>query len=210
MKTLFCMHKPPAVAPNVTVIYKQNDDVVEPSFDSNITIHVSNSAPTTPVKSMVGTPTHCRSYSNEQRIQMAKAMILLESIDKHTKEWLETKEKETGNGNGKGRVGRIQTYVTLVYNAMAIMGVCMAMFFTLTMTYILWIGFYPPRQINNPFFLDRLYDFRDFLEGLQDGSIFQGFTDMLTESMVKSLNREFQRQNASSGFTFPSGLPGVQ
>ena len=94
----------------------------------------------------------------------------------------------------------------------------MAMFFTLTMTYILWIGFYPPRQINSPFFIDRLYDFRDFLEGLRNGSILQGFTDMLTESMMKSLEKELDRRGGSGGgdggagggFNFPYGLPDVQ
>lgn len=168
MSCLFTYSKP-----NVTLVYNSDDGTDDAVEGGNITIHVNTSAPTTPVKSVLH---HRRVGSEEYRLQWTKAMILMEAIEKNTKESVP-------------RTSRL----TMVYNGMAIMGVCIAMFFTLTMTYILWIGFYPPREVSSPFFIDRLYDFRDFLRGLQDGSIMQGFTDMLARSMAVTLNKEMEK-----------------
>jgi len=181
MSSCLFHRKSPAVSPNVTVIYTPNECQSELPNDNSITIQVSNSTPSTPVKSILGTPRHRRTDSNEKtteyNVQIAKLMLLMESIEKNTNKCVPKKSSR----------------LTLIYNGMAIVSLSFAMFFTLTMTYILWIGFYPPRQINTPFFIDRLYDFRDFLTALRDGSILQGFTDMLTTSMMRSLNKEYEK-----------------
>jgi hypothetical protein len=106
-------------------------------------------------------------------LMMAKWTLWMESIEKNTQ---------------PTKMARL----TIVYNCMAIFSLCLAMFFTLTMTYILWIGFYPPNKVNNPFFIDRLNDFRDLLEALRDGRIFQDLTDRLASSMVKSLKNQYE------------------
>lgn len=185
--------KSSVVSPNVTVIYTPNDAApgelpMDNTNTNSITIQVSNSAPTTPVKSILGTPRHRRSDSNgttvETNIHFAKLIILMESIEKNTHNCVPKKSSR----------------LTLVYNGMAIVSLCIAMFFTMTMTYILWIGFYPPRQINSPFFIDRLYDFRDFLTAMRDGSILQGLTDMLATSMIESLHKEFEKRDVMNRY----------
>lgn len=106
-----------------------------------------------------------------------KTIQLLEWIEKNTK----VNKKEQ---------------LTIVYNVFAILGLCIAMSFTFTMMYILWIGFYPPtRLFQSIFFIDRLYDFRDFLEGLRNGSILQYLSDMMIKSFETSIKKSFSEMN---------------
>lgn len=109
--------------------------------------------------------------------KLNKTIQLLEWIEKNTK----VKKKEK---------------LTIVYNVFAILGLCIAMSFTFTMMYILWIGFYPPtRLFQSIFFIDRLYDFRDFLEGLRNGSILQYLSDMMIKSFETSIKKSFSEMN---------------
>lgn len=174
---------------SVSVVYPCNDE-------SQVVIHVSKTptgSPTaSPQESLQASPKEsptaspqespvkprrhrCDLHDPEWVLLMAKWALVMESIEKNTR---------------PAKVARL----TMVYNTLAILSLTLAMFFTLTMTYILWIGFYPPTRLNSPFFLDRLNDFRGFLEGLQNGSIFQGLTDMLADSMVRSVQKEMERR----------------
>jgi len=185
---------------DVCIIYQPNDE-----SDSNVVIHISktpsqnaspqasqNASPTASPKKITPRRSRiCDAEDNERILWMAKWALLMESIEKNTR---------------PVKTARL----TIVYNCWAILSITLAMFFTLTMTYILWIGFYPPNQVNSPFFIDRLNDFKIFLKGLQDGSIFQGFTDMLAESMVRSLQKELDRRQSENAFApFLPTLPPV-
>jgi hypothetical protein len=120
----------------------------------------------------------CTQTETDDKIE--KTIQLLEWIEKNTK----VKKKER---------------LTIVYNLLAIMGLCIAMTFTFTMMYILWIGFYPPtRLFQSIFFIDRLYDFRDFLEGLRNGSILQYLSDMMIKSFETSIKKSFSEMNMTT------------
>jgi hypothetical protein len=191
---------------DVCIIYHQPNN----ETDSNVIIHISKtpsqaspqasqhvSPQESPTASQNASPkkntprrsriTPC-DRDAEQVLWMAKWALMVEAIEKNTR---------------PVKTARL----TVVYNCWAILSITLAMFFTMTMTYILWIGFYPPSQVNSPFFIDRLNDFKGFLEGLRDGSIFQGFTDMLAESMVRSLQKELDKRQSENGGTFAPFIP---
>lgn len=169
------------VAPDVCIIYNES------GIGNSVVIHVSKTP--SPEASLKASPTKPykkrRPISDtEQVLLMAKWALMMEAIEKNTR---------------PVKVARL----TMVYNAMAILSLTLAMFFTLTMTYILWIGFYPPTRLNSPFFIDRLKDFKVFLEGLQNGSIFQSLTDMFADSMMRSVQKEVEARQ----YGFSPGLP---
>lgn len=108
---------------------------------------------------------------------------ILENIEKNTK----IKKKER---------------ITIVYNICAMTGLLFAMSFTFTMMYILWIGFYPPNNLfKSIFFIDRLYDFRDFIQGLRNGSIMQSIADILVKSLEISLRKTMSDMNITIPMT---------
>lgn len=117
--------------------------------------------------------------------QIDNAIQLLEWIEKNTK----TKKRER---------------IAIVSSICTVIGIMIAMSFTFTMMYILWIGFYPPtRLFQSIFFVDRLYDFRDFLNGLRNGSILQYLSDMMVKSLEVSVKKTLSEMNT------PIQLPGL-
>jgi hypothetical protein len=74
--------------------------------------------------------------------------------------------------------------LTVCYQVLGIMGVGIALTLSCTMIYILWIGFYPPGTVRQIFFIDRLNDLKELIEGFRNGSI--------QESFVKSFIHAFE------------------
>jgi len=115
--------------------------------------------------------------------------LLNEEQVEHTIQLLEWIEKNT-KAKKKERFAIVSSICTVI-------GIMIAMSFTFTMMYILWIGFYPPtRLFQSIFFVDRLYDFRDFLTGLRNGSILQYLSDMMVKSMEVSIRKALSEMNA--------------
>jgi hypothetical protein len=81
---------------------------------------------------------------------------------------------------------------------MGVVAVCCAMLLSLTMLYMLYVGYYPPASIFAPasgggahiFFLDRLHDLADLIARLRDGTIFSAMTDMFVAAFKASVSKE--------------------
>lgn len=92
----------------------------------------------------------------------------------------------------KSRWSRIASSTTKI---LGITGMTMAMSLSCTMFYILWFGFYPPNQTVGIFFMDRLYDFRDLIQGLRNGSIMSSFTENLVAQFDNTMHNYIARNN---------------
>lgn len=83
-------------------------------------------------------------------------------------------------------------------NGMGVVAVCCAMLLSLTMLYMLYVGYYPPASIFAPasgggahiFFLDRLHDLAEVIARLRDGTIFGAMTDMFVAAFKASVSKE--------------------
>ena len=91
----------------------------------------------------------------------------------------------------KPKNSRFAHCISISYHTMAIFGMCVALTLSCTMLYISWIGFYPPGEKHGIFFIDRLNDLKDIINGLRSGSI----QDSFTESLVNSFNKVVILQN---------------
>lgn len=81
-----------------------------------------------------------------------------------------------------------------------------------TMLYILWIGFYPPGQDpSRIFFIDRLQDFKDLLDGLRDGSIqasiINSFAIAFKNVLVQQYDQYYPKNDIPDGTPNPYNLP---
>jgi len=104
--------------------------------------------------------------------QLEKIYFTLKAIDVHTRP------------QKKGKM-------VVCYTMCAMMGLCFAVMLSSTMLYILWIGFYnPSNMFKSLFFMDRLYDFRELLQGLRDGSILEAFCRILVYTAKKVVKDE--------------------
>lgn len=85
---------------------------------------------------------------------------------------------------------RIEKCLSISYHSIAILGITIALTLSTTMLYILWIGFYPPSEaLNRVFFIDRLQDFRELIDGLRNGKIMDAFTQAIISSMAQSMEK---------------------
>lgn len=104
--------------------------------------------------------------------QLEKIYFTLKAIDVHTRPVKKDK-------------------LTICYNVCAMFGLCLALMLSSTMLYILWIGFYDPSNMfKSIFFVDRLHDFREVLQGLRDGSILDAFCRILIYAAKKVVKEE--------------------
>jgi hypothetical protein len=77
-----------------------------------------------------------------------------------------------------------------IKGALTAVGLSFALLLSVTMLYILWIGYYPPSFLfQRVFFIDRLNDFRILLENLQNGTIMRGLIDMLAKQFADEMER---------------------
>ena len=110
--------------------------------------------------------------SKEVVIDLSDILVFLntvQSIEKNTK---------------KTKKSKFMYCLTVCYQVLGIMGVGIALTLSCTMIYILWIGFYPPGTVRQIFFIDRLNDLKELIEGFRNGSI--------QESFVKSFIHAFE------------------
>jgi hypothetical protein len=128
-------------------------------------------------------------YDSENSTKDTKIIILDERIF----DYLKSIESNTHPKH----FSRWSRTVTMVYRILGITGMTIAMSLSGTMFYILWFGFYSPIGVQGIFFMDRLYDFRDLIQGLRNGTIMQSFTDALVRSMNESLEK------------YRGGMPGL-
>lgn len=85
----------------------------------------------------------------------------------------------------KPKNSRFAYCISISYHTMAILGVCVALTLSGTMLYISWIGFYAPGEKHGIFFIDRLNDLKDIINGFRSGSIQESFA----ESLVNAFNK---------------------
>ena len=90
--------------------------------------------------------------------------------------------------------------ISSAYHTMAIFGVCVALTLSCTMLYISWIGFYPPGEKHGIFFIDRLNDLKDVIDGFRSGAIQESFA----ESLVTAFNNVVILPNQNKLPPFPS------
>jgi hypothetical protein len=66
-----------------------------------------------------------------------------------------------------------------------------ALTLSLTMLYVLYIGYYSPSGLfNRIFFLDRLYDLRELIARLRDGTIFSAMAEMIVHAFREAVVAE--------------------
>lgn len=103
----------------------------------------------------------------------------------------------------KPKTNKIAYGLTICYQTAGICGISIALFLSCTMLYILWIGFYPPgKNPNRIFFIDRLQDFKQLLEGLQSGSIQENFIHSVIIAVEKVMKERYS-DNIPSFPPFP-------
>jgi len=158
------------------IIKNNNNKFVNPLYNRNVSLKDK-------IENILQITSNCNYiYKNTANVSTQTEtenthLQILENIEKNTK----NKKKER---------------ITIVYNICAMTGLLFAMSFTFTMMYILWIGFYPPNHLfQSIFFIDRLYDFRDFIQGLRNGSIMQSLADILVKSIELSVRKTMKDMN---------------
>lgn len=71
-----------------------------------------------------------------------------------------------------------------------------ALTLSLTMLYVLYIGYYSPDGIfSHIFFLDRLYDLRELIARLRDGTIFSAMAQMIVRAFREAVVAEVPSYN---------------
>lgn len=69
-----------------------------------------------------------------------------------------------------------------------------ALALSFTMLYVLYVGYYSPTGIfDHIFFLDRLYDLRDLIGRLRDGTIFAAMARMMVDAFKDAVQDEMPR-----------------
>ena len=102
----------------------------------------------------------------------------------------------------KPKHSRFSHCISSSYHTLAIFGVCVALTLSCTMLYISWIGFYPPGEKHGIFFIDRLNDLKDVIDGFRSGSIQESFA----ESLVTAFNKVVILPNQEKLPPFPSSF----
>jgi len=144
------------------------------SMDMDIEVS-SGSFPTTPTKRRTRASAAAIDYTAIHMQQIEKVYFVLKAIEKNTRPLP-------------------PRLATRYQNAMGVVVMFCAMMLSITMLYVLWIGYYTPDAIfSHVFFIDRLNDLRELIGHLRDGSIFAAMTRLFMTAAEDAVTERYGR-----------------